>query len=580
MLLIAFMVGSSTALLLLQAARQRELAIGAAASEAALMSRLAAASAERAVELSPRIADVLADFAASHDLYPDLTRQRLERLLAFVGAELESGGPGGEAPLAHLPERTTFLVVDRVGRVVAGHPPLGERARDSLMVAAPRAAGQWVQRARGGDGRERLVGFAPLPGADPPVLYVGVCLDRAAIVAGATRAFVRGIAGLLLVGLLVSAVAWFGVQAAVVRRVEALVAATARLRSGDLTARTGLPYGRGELSDLARAFDGMAEDLQRGDAVRERAEARLRASEAHKSAVLEASLDGLMVLDRDGVVLEWNAAARRLFGSRSRGGAPLRADRFFPGLALPLPEDENAPAERFETTGRRLDGSQFPVEVGLTRIRGRAGGGQYVATVRDLTDRKRWERSIEALTFVDDLTGLFNRRGFSMFASQQVRLAARTGQHVVLVSLDVDGLKAINDGFGHAEGDRAILEMAVLLRRSFRESDVVARFGGDEFVVLATETETRGAESALDRLARLISLRNAEDGQPWRLDASFGWTRVDPRSAPPLGELLAEADARMYEAKRAGRSAGRAGRGRPRQTGAGPGPGRGLRRAG
>jgi diguanylate cyclase (GGDEF)-like protein/PAS domain S-box-containing protein len=567
MLLIAFLMGSSTALMILQAVQQRDAAIGAAASEAALMSRLAAASAERAVEFSPRLTKVLTGFEAARAADPVGTRRRLERLLAYVGGEVETDWQVGKAPRSRIPESTTFLVVDRAGVVVARHPPFGARASDSMMTA-PRAAGQWLQRIRGGEGHAHIVAFAPLPGVDPPSLYVGVSLDRDAIVAEATRTFGRSLRMLLLIGLLVSCVAWFGVQAAVVRRVEALLAATDRLRAGDLGARTGLPYGRGELSRLARAFDGMAAELQHVIAVRDRAEARLLASEAHKSAVLEASLDGLLVLDRDGVVLQWNAAARRLFGYHGRGSAPRLANHFFPGLALATAGAEGALARPIETIGRRLDGSEFPVEVGVTRIGDHLSSGQLVITVRDLTDRKRWERSIEALTLVDDLTGLYNRRGFTMFAAQQIRLAARTGQHVVIVSVDVDGLKAINDAFGHAEGDRAIVETAALLRRCFREADVIARFGGDEFVVLATETETHGAELALERLAESMALRNAAGGQAWPLGASFGWERVDPRTAPPLSDLLELADARMYEAKRARRTG----------TGRGPGPAPASRR--
>ncbi|MCC6350485.1 MAG: diguanylate cyclase [Candidatus Eisenbacteria bacterium] len=551
MLLIAFTVGSSMALMVVQAARQRDAAIGAAAAEAALMSRLAAVAADNLLARSPRLAGTLADFDSASVRSPAATRRRLEHLLAYVGSDVEAGLRSGGRAHSRLPGRTAFLVVDRRGRVVAQRPPLAARRGDSVLTAPPLAPGRWIERVRGGEGHPHIVAFAPLPGAEPPSLYVGVSLDRAEIVAGARREFANNLAVLLLVGAIVAVVAWFGAQAVVVRRVEALVGATERLREGDLSARTGLPYGRGELSVLSRAFDVMAAALERGLEARERDEARLRASEAHKSAVLEAALDGLMVLDGDGVLLEWNPAARRLFGAREPGDSRPRAGHLLPGLELPG-ANEAGDGRRFETVGLRADGTEFPVEVGLTRIAGRA---QFVATVRDLTERKRWERSVEALTFVDDLTGLFNRRGFSMFAAQQLRLAARSGQRVVIVSADVDGLKAINDTYGHAEGDRAIIEMAVLLRRSFRETDVVARFGGDEFVVLATETESNGADSALERLVNLLELRNSGGGTSWPLRASFGWIRTDSRSAPPLGELIARADARMYEHRRAARAA-------------------------
>lgn len=376
--------------------------------------------------------------------------------------------------------------------------------------------------------------FAPLPGAEPPSLYVGVSLDRAEIVAGARREFANNLAVLLLVGAIVAVVAWFGAQAVVVRRVEALVGATERLREGDLSARTGLPYGRGELSVLSRAFDVMAAALERGLEARERDEARLRASEAHKSAVLEAALDGLMVLDGDGVLLEWNPAARRLFGAREPGDSRPRAGHLLPGLELPG-ANEAGDGRRFETVGLRADGTEFPVEVGLTRIAGRA---QFVATVRDLTERKRWERSVEALTFVDDLTGLFNRRGFSMFAAQQLRLAARSGQRVVIVSADVDGLKAINDTYGHAEGDRAIIEMAgpaaAQLPRDGRGRALRRRR------VRGARDRNRVERRGLGAGAACEPARAAELGRRNEL-AAAGELRLDPHGLP-VGAAARRAD--------------------------------------
>ena len=480
------------------------------------------------------------------------------RLVAVVGAELDADWLRRSAARVRLPEHTTFLVADRGGAVIARHPPLDPADRDSVVALPAGAETEWLQVVRGGDGRAHLVAFEPLQAGRGVSMYVGVSIDEEAVVADATRAFWRSLSMLLLVGVLVSAVAWFGVQAAVIRRVEALLAATDRLRAGDLAARTGLRHGRGELSRLARAFDEMASELQQTNEVRARAEAQVRASEAHKTAVLESSLDGILVLDSSGRVTECNAAARRLFGCAGRPCVHHRLAQLFRELPLPGGGVSETQGRPVEAVAQRLDGTTFPVEIALAPIRDAAGWGLFVATFRDITERKRWERSLEALTFVDDLTGLYNRRGFSMFASQQMRLAARTGQQVVLVSVDLDGLKTINDTFGHHEGDRAILEMAVILRRSFRESDVIARFGGDEFVVLATEAEGTGAESSLERLAERIALRNRHGDLPWTLAASFGWTRIDPRSAPPLGDLLAIADARMYEAKRAGRASAEA----------------------
>lgn len=631
LLLIAFVVGCSTTLMVYQAAQRRDAAIQAAASEAVLLSRLAAAYEERTVVLSRQALHGLAASAAVRGGDARATRRLLDRtrdgpvalghlavagpdgrvyastredergddvsdeawfrlavsgegfaigryrgglaegrdlvrcslpvrdargrLVAVVAGEMDTDWLRRATPLARRPEHTSFLVVDAEGGVLAGHPPLGAQRGDSVLALARATASpsEWTQVVRGGDGHSHLVVFTPLTGRSRPALFVGVSIDRDAVIAEATGAFRRSLATMLLVGLLVSAIAWFGVKVAVIRRVEALLAATDRVGAGDLSARTGLAYGRGELTRLARAFDEMTAELQAEHEVRARTEAHLRASEAHKSAVLESSLDGILVLDETGHVMECNAAARRLFGCEGRDCVRHRASDLFGDVPLPSAAKPGPAGGPVEALGRRMDGSTFPVEVGMAPIRDRADRHLLVATVRDLTERKRWERSVQQLTFVDELTGLYNRRGFKMFASQAMRLAARTGRDVVLVSIDLDGLKAINDTFGHVQGDHAIHEMAVILRQVFRESDVLARFGGDEFVALATETEAAGAESSLERLAEGIARRNERGDLPWKLGASFGWTRIDPGNAPPLAEVLEVADARMYEAKRAAR---------------------------
>ncbi len=628
MLLVAFMVGTSTALMVVLALRQRDEAIRSAESEAVLLSRLAAAYEERSAAIARHLLQDLAahdrvravDPVALQPLLESLAdgesigpiavadpsgrvvastrrsergtdastsrwfrralaaggftigrepgttegggdvlrgaipvRDASGRLLAVASAELEAGWLRMAAARARISGHTSLIVVDRRGEVVAHYPPDLAHVGDSLIVMPPKLAGDWTQVVRGGEGHRHVVAFTPLASHVPGRFFVGVSVDQTVALADARRAFLRSLLLLLLTGAGVAAVAWFGVEAAVIRRVQALVTATTRLRAGDRSARTDLPYGRGELSHLARAFDDMAAALEHEHEVREEAETRLRASEAHKSAVLESSIDGILVLDGAGRVMDCNAAARRLFGCDGRRCVDHTVTRLFRGFDLDALQGPGAPARSFEAVGRRMDGTTFPVEVGLAPVRDHEGWGLYVATIRDLTERKRWERSIQALTFVDDLTGLFNRRGFSMFATQQLRLAARMGQSIVLVSVDLDGLKAINDTFGHTEGDHAILELAVLLRRSFREADVIARFGGDEFVVFATESEANGAEAILERLAERIAARNERGDLPWRLSASFGWTRIDAASAPPLSDLLRVADARMYEVKRANR---------------------------
>lgn len=486
-------------------------------------------------------------------------------LTAIVSATLDLDWLRRAATRARLPQHTTFVVVDRTGAVIARHPMGPRPAADSTVSAFHAQHTEWSQIVRGGDGVWRIVAFSPLEGARAHTLFVGVGMDREAVLADANRTFWRSIGWTTLLAVLVSVLAWNGAQAIVLRRVDALITATHRVRSGDLSARTGLPYGRGELSELSMAFDGMAAELQRQNRIREQAEEHLRHSEARMRAVLNASHDGILVLDSLGSVVGCNLAAERLFGARRRQLAECSLVHLFTG---PAPFDPSRPSLAngiFESEARRMDGSTFPAEVSIAHVRDRSVHGLTVANVRDITERKRWERSLERMTFVDELTGLYNRRGFLMFAQQQIALAARSGRRIVLLSADLDGLKAINDQWGHAEGDRALIELAAVLRRSLRETDVVARLGGDEFVALATESDLTGAEHVLERVHDRIARRNQHGDLPWTLSASFGWTRVDPREGVELDALLAAADERMYAHKRR-RGAGRDTRPEPDPT--------------
>ncbi len=148
----------------------------------------------------------------------------------------------------------------------------------------------------------------------------------------------------------------------------------------------------------------------------------------------------------------------------------------------------------------------------------------------------------------DELTGLYDRRGFLTFAEEQVKLACSGRRELLVVFADVDGLKAINDGYGHTEGDRALKKAAEVLLTVFRDTDVVARMGGDEFAVLALDCSPAGLVriNAQDKMLRTA---NKSDG-PWKLSISIGAVHVDSLHPLSISELLSEAIKLMYERKR------------------------------
>lgn len=160
-------------------------------------------------------------------------------------------------------------------------------------------------------------------------------------------------------------------------------------------------------------------------------------------------------------------------------------------------------------------------------------------------------QELDDLSLTDDLTGLRNRRGFITLAEQQLKLARgrRSENQLLIVYADIDGLKQINDRYGHDEGSQAIIKIARILKDSFRASDIVARLGGDEFTILAIDANPDSGELIIARLTNSLAAYNAQRQHPYLLSLSIGLVRMDSRSALSISELVAEADRLMYEEK-------------------------------
>jgi diguanylate cyclase (GGDEF)-like protein len=153
------------------------------------------------------------------------------------------------------------------------------------------------------------------------------------------------------------------------------------------------------------------------------------------------------------------------------------------------------------------------------------------------------------LALTDELTGLCNRRGFMAIAERQLKIGHRTGRGILLFFMDIDGMKQINDSFGHGEGDRALKRMAKALKMTFRDSDVIARLGGDEFAVLAIEASDNSESAIRARLSE--DLRSVSAGESrYTLNLSLGAVRINICSNASIGEWMVRADQAMYEQKR------------------------------
>lgn len=175
--------------------------------------------------------------------------------------------------------------------------------------------------------------------------------------------------------------------------------------------------------------------------------------------------------------------------------------------------------------------------------------GEVVAIYDDVTENKKREEEIRILVVTDPLTGLYNRRGFMALAEQQIKAATRTNKKMSLLFIDIDDMKRINDTWGHEEGDRALVSATTVLKKTFRESDILARMGGDEFAVLAVDA-AENPEIVLGRLAEQIGLHNAVPDHLYEISMSIGMAVYDPQVPCSLDNLISRADTLMYEQKK------------------------------
>jgi diguanylate cyclase (GGDEF)-like protein/PAS domain S-box-containing protein len=183
----------------------------------------------------------------------------------------------------------------------------------------------------------------------------------------------------------------------------------------------------------------------------------------------------------------------------------------------------------------------------------KAADGKTIAVSvisKNITHLKHLEEKLRLLSLTDELTRLYNRRGFFMLAEQQLKMAKRLKGKTFMLYADLDNLKGINDAYGHKEGDMALMKTAKILRETCRDSDIIARIGGDEFAVFPVGTTQAYAEVITDRLQKSLDAHNTGKNRRYELSISFGITFCDDKSHDSVQDLLVQADKLMYEQKR------------------------------
>ena len=181
-------------------------------------------------------------------------------------------------------------------------------------------------------------------------------------------------------------------------------------------------------------------------------------------------------------------------------------------------------------------------------IKGVPDGATLVRSLRYAIERNRTFAEMQRLSMIDELTGLLNRRGFLNAGERHVGIARRAQRNLLLFFADLDDLKTVNDRYGHLEGDQALRNTAKMLTSTFRCSDVIARYGGDEFAILAIDADGDAIGMA-DRLKDNLKSFNQKNLNPYPLSISIGTARFEPHSNLSIEELLGAADRELYKRK-------------------------------
>lgn len=310
------------------------------------------------------------------------------------------------------------------------------------------------------------------------------------------------------------------------------------------------------MNDLLREIEELRKRVAELERLREEstlAKTELLKSEAKYRSLVESTDDSIYLIDRDYRYLFINKRHLSRLGvkeediiGRTYGEfhSPQETRIFIEKVNSVLKTRDSIQHEhRSERDGRYFLRTLSPVK-------DHEGNVIAVSVIsKNITDIKRMEDEFRKLSLTDELTGLYNRRGFLTLAVQQLKMANRFSGEVCLLYIDLDNLKLINDKFGHKEGDAALIETATILRKTFRESDIIARIGGDEFSVLAVGT-TDSCDDLATRLQENLKNTNISTKREYTLSLSVGTAHCDSKNPVSIEELLIQADMSMYEEKR------------------------------
>lgn len=512
------------------------------------------------------------------------------------------------------PDADVFLL-DLDGRVLARYPEparwVGHVLTPPNLLAMLRDSAEGVKALKGADGVERYYGFTSVRGSTPHSFYALSSVPLKSAMLEARRSMYASAIGLVVALSLALVLAWAGFEALIIRRVRDLVDTTRRLQDGDLSARTLLPYGDDELSQLARSFDAMAEGLEEHVAERDRAQSELAAANSKLTAwvsELEQNKHEISLLSEMGELLRASETPQD-----SHSVVEQVAVELFPGSAGVLymandatgdlepvaswgPPTPWTPFRREQCWALRLghlnqftrghegvacehapsrEGSAicapitvkgtvlglFHVQVGSADRRTESSAQVESAWRRQCEavagklalaySNLRLQESLRAQAFRDDLTGLYNRRYFEEALQREVSRTERRPAPLSLLMIDLDGFKQLNDNQGHRAGDEVLRTVGLLLAERVRDEDIACRYGGDEFVVVMANASRRDVTRRAEQIRRAIAEAARRTSTAGVVTATIG-VALYPGNGATVDELIRSADHALYRGKNAG----------------------------
>lgn len=285
-------------------------------------------------------------------------------------------------------------------------------------------------------------------------------------------------------------------------------------------------------------------------------EQSLQCSTAFAESIIAHAAIGILTVDRNGCIKLANQAVAVMVGYDDKDLIECKLSLFIPEFSVSDFSNEGIfnLEVRKELSVRRKDGSFFPAWCIISPFV--VGSDSFASVmISDLTESKRLENELKIQATTDALTGLLNRRQFMLRADEELRRIERYGGSCALMMIDIDRFKLINDTYGHAAGDAALKEIANILTRTLRDTDLLGRIGGEEFAVLAVELQADSCWQVGERLRKSIanSAIYIDSDKQITLTVSIG-VACCLSVADSIADMMKRADAALYQAKNQGRN--------------------------